>query len=198
MQDIAKAQAEALAPGCVSQKEKHSPAPCAGHVDAQQRYDATPHALFNDNIVKGQNTSRVLNKEQPHHRLMVLMRARGWSTNEIAEHLGYTAPTVSIALRQPWARQMLVDILQHEGLDGVQKLLKAELVPSILALVDVRDAPESRGSERTTAATAIIDRFLGRPTQRVEHGPVSMPTDVDELRREVERNTKELERIKAN
>jgi predicted transcriptional regulator len=200
MQDIANKQADCLAAPSksFSEKEKHSSRAEPAHVDAQHRYEDTPHALFNDNVVTGQNTCRVLNKEQPHHRLMVLLRARGFSTSEIAEHLGYTPSTVSVALRQPWARQMLVDLLQSEGLDGVHKLLKAELVPSVLALVDVRDAPESKGSERTTAATAIIDRFLGRPTQRVEHGAITLPTDVEELKREVERNTKELERIKAN
>ena len=193
--DIANKQANALgaqsAPAkCFSQKEKH--------IDAKHRYDATPHALFNDRIVDGGDSQRVLKSEQPHHRLMVLMRARGFSTNEIAEQLGYTPSTVSIALRQPWARQMLVDMLQGEGLAGLQQLLKAELIPSVLTLVDVRDAPESKGSERTAAANSIIDRFLGRPTQRIETAHAAVPTDIEALEREVKRNEVELQRLKAN
>lgn len=196
---IAKAQAEALAPlQCGSLKEQHNERCTPEHVEAQRRYADTGHRLFNDNVVAGQNTTRPLNKEQPHHRLMVLMRARGFSTSEIAEQLGYTPSTVSVALRQPWARQMLVDILQSEGLDGVHKLLQAELVPSILRLVDVRDAPTSKGSEVTAAATAIIDRFLGKPTQRVEHAEAQVPTDMAALEREIARNQAELERLKAN
>lgn len=199
MQDIANAQAAALAePQCFSQKEKHSERCSPEHVEAQKRYAETGHKLFADNIVDGSNTSRPLNKEQPHHRLMVLLRAKGFSTTEIAEHLGYAPSTVSIALRQPWARQMLVDILQSEGLEGVHKLLQAELVPSILRLVDVRDSEFSKGSEVTAASVAIIDRFLGRPTQRVEHAEAQVPTDMAALEREVARNQAELERLKAN
>lgn len=196
--DIANKQAEALgaqsAPAkCFSQKEKHQ-----ASSEAARRYDATPHALFNDRVVVGDDTQRVLKSEQPHHRLMVLMRARGFSTSEIAEQLGYTPSTVSIALRQPWARQLLVDMLQGEGLAGLQQLLKAELVPSVLRLVEVRDAEESKGSEVIAASNSIIDRFLGRPTQRIETAQAPVPTDVDELEREMQRNASELQRLKAN
>lgn len=197
---IAKAQADALgASECFSQTEKDpARSACRTHSDALRQYEHTPHALFNDRVITGNDSQRTIKAEQPHHRLMVLMRARGFSTNEIASELGYTASTVSIALRQPWARQLLVDILQKEGLDGVHDLLKAELVPSVLRLVDERDNDEAKPSERISAANSLIDRFLGKPTQRVETAKATLPSDIEALQREYERNQAELTRIKAN
>jgi hypothetical protein len=50
----------------------------------------------------------------------------------------------------------------------VRELARAHTEAAILALVDVATNPEQRGSDRTAAAVALLDRGWGRPTERVE------------------------------
>lgn len=50
----------------------------------------------------------------------------------------------------------------------VRDLAKAHTEAAILALVEVATNPEQRGSDRTAAAVALLDRGWGRPTERVE------------------------------
>lgn len=153
--------------------------------------------LFNDDVITGQDTNHLRKKEQPHHRIMVLLRAQGYTTREIARQLGYSDAAVSTALRQPWARAELVRLITSTGMEGVEKLLKAEMVPSILRLVDVRDSADAKGSEVIAACNSLIDRFLGKPVQRVETSKAP-ETDVEALQAELESLKAEEGRLKQN
>lgn len=47
----------------------------------------------------------------------------------------------------------------------MRELARAHTEAAILALVEVATNPEQRGSDRTAAAVAILDRGWGRPTE---------------------------------
>ena len=71
----------------------------------------------------------------------------------------------------------------------IKTLLEQEALPSLRTLITVRDSDKAKPSDRTNAANALLDRFLGKPQQSVlieEKNPAEM-TD-EELRRAVERD----------
>ena len=109
-----------------------------------------------------------LKHERPAHRLAILLKAQGLSNKEIAERLGLSAIHVGNILRQPWARKRLVEEIQRSGRDEIQALLAGSAVDSINTLIELRDDDEVENSVRKAAADSLLDRFLGKPTQRVE------------------------------
>lgn len=162
-------------------------------------YDDSGKALFNDNVVRGADDGVVLlKKERPDHRIMVMLKAQGKSTAEIAQFLDVTPTTVNYVLRQPWARQMLISLIHASGEQGIDAFLQSELLPSMMKLVEVRDDPVAKKSEQLAAANSLIDRFLGKPMQRVETAKAPDPVDLAQLQKESERLELELKRVQGN
>ncbi len=155
-------------------------------------------ALFNDNVLDGSQKLPVLKREQIHQRMMVLLKAQGYSNVEIAQQLGYSPVTVNYVLRQPWARERLVKLVMEKGQEGVDSILKAELVPSLLKIVEVRDDPTSKKGEVLAASQALIDRFLGKPTQRVETSQAPKSADIEQLKHELETLQEEEQRLRRS
>jgi len=160
-------------------------ATAAAVAKASDDYSALDDQLFNDNAITPDGTGVTLQREQPHHRLMVSLRARGYNAREIAEMTGYTAVTVGYVLRQPWARTLMLTLLKKDD-QVLAEVLRAECMPSIETLVEIRDDGEANRRERLAASNALLDRFLGRPTQRTEIAEVEMPSDLDALERETQ------------
>lgn len=105
--------------------------------------------------------------EQPEHRLMIWMKSQGASNREIARQLGYSEPWVSQVLRQPWARERIVNILKDAGGDELGTILKGAAADSLHTLIDLRDT-SLNPAVRRAAADSLLDRYLGKPTQHVE------------------------------
>ena len=130
----------------------------------EQDYAANGNRLHNDN-----KPYQGYKKEKPEHRLMILLKAQGKANKEIAELTGYTPQTVSEVLRQPWARQRLLDEINIAGRDQIYELLRGEVANSLMKVVEIRDtATADEKAVALAASNSIIDRFLGKPTQRVE------------------------------
>lgn len=119
-----------------------------------------------------------MQREKIIHRAMVMMHAQGKGNKEIAEAFGYSPGHVGMVLRQPWARQLLITTLTECGKDLVTEALAANALDSVLTLVEVRDNPKAKDSDRIAACRDLLDRHLGKPTQRVEVAK-GLPSQVD-------------------
>lgn len=144
--------------------------------------------------------SQLLQKEAGQHRIIVTLKAQGYSNREIARMTGWSDFMVSNTLRQPWARELLLQLVSEAGATGVMNLLASEQVPSILKLVEVRDSDDAKGSEVIAACNSLLDRFMGKPVQRVESDVTTRvePTTVEDLERELATARGEEGRLKAN
>lgn len=129
----------------------------------EQDYEKSGVGLFND-----RSPNLAVLSEKPEHRIVIFLKAQGMSNNEIARRTGYTYPWVSQILRQPWARKRLVEEITASGRDAVEEMLKSAAEDSVYTLISERDNEAAKPSERIAAANSLLDRFLGKPTQKVE------------------------------
>ena len=135
--------------------------------------------------------------EKPEHRLLLMLKCRGLSNNEIAAQSGYTVPWISQLMRQPWAVKLMSELMTQAGVDEVQTMLKAECLPSLQTLVSLRDDSKVSGAVRAGCANSLVDRWLGKPTQNVkvessyaEGGPLDAQ-EIDKQLAELERKVAE-------
>lgn len=152
--------------------------------------------LFRDRILPASR-----DREQPNHRLAVVLKAQGYSNKEIATMLDLCPVTIGQVLRQPWARELLLELVATAGAVGVGKLLRSELVPSIMTLAEVRDDCTAPSSARVNASNILMQQYLGKPLQRSENVIVdggSVPQDVGALQRKLDELKAEETRLKSN
>lgn len=139
---------------------------------------------------------RINSRETPAHRTMVNMAAAGYTNREIALFTGYAPATVSNAIKQPHARQYLINEAKKTVQEELKELLASQAIPSVQTLVSVRDDVLAAAPARVTAANSILDRFLGKPTQPITNDAKSMSDLSDEeLRAQV---ASELQQIQTN
>jgi hypothetical protein len=132
--------------------------------------------------------------ERPEHRIMIYLRAQGRTIKEISTATGYSYHWVGQIVRQPWFKQRLLTLLDEEGRDVLQTMLKAEAIPSIETLVEIRDDPKARHSDKISATKELLDRYLGKSVAKVE---TKVTTTVGDAATEAEANARELEKIQA-
>lgn len=173
--------------GIADQAERRSTDPRVNA--AQEEYFESPDRLHGDSI-----SEHSIIAEKPIHRMMVYLSASGASVEDIAAQTGYSTPAIYQVLRQPWARQRLVQILNETGRDRVKHFLTNEVVPSLDVLREVRDNKQARESARIAAANSILDRALGKPTVHVESDNTNrtVPADVARLDAEIASVRKQL------
>jgi hypothetical protein len=106
--------------------------------------------------------------EKAAHRIIVYLKAQGYTNKEIAKATGYTEGWLSQITRQAWFKQRLASELREAGLDPVKQFLSSEALPSLEALSSVRDSLASPPAARVAAANSILDRAFGKPTVHVE------------------------------
>ena len=106
--------------------------------------------------------------EKPEHRLLLLLKLRGLSNNEIAAESGYTVPWISQLMRQPWAVAMMSRMMTETGQDSIRGILQSEAVPSIMKLVALRDDPDAPATVQKSACDSLLDRYLGKPAQHID------------------------------
>jgi ElaB/YqjD/DUF883 family membrane-anchored ribosome-binding protein len=118
--------------------------------------------FFNENT-----PGYAIRHEQPKHRLVIYLKASGKTNKEIAKSSGFSEEWVSQILRQPWARKQLLEELKTLGTDPVQGLLSSTAEDSVYTIIELRDKADD-ASVRLRAAQDLLDRYLGKATQRVE------------------------------
>jgi hypothetical protein len=109
-----------------------------------------------------------IESERPEHRMLVYLKAQGLTNQECADRLDYSYNWVCQIVRQPWFRTKFIEETELAGRDAVDTFLKAEVMPSLETLVAIRDSEGAKAATRITAANSLLDRFLGKPTVRVE------------------------------
>ena len=122
------------------------------------------------------------------------MTANGHSPAQIASALGITKQTVYTTRKQPWFREMFIKVTAAIGKDSVTAFLSSEVMPSLEVLREIRDNAD-RPSDRAAAANSLLDRFLGKPTVKVDNdakAPADVPTEITALQEEQRRLDAEL------
>lgn len=153
----------------------------AGRMDVQAiaaDYFGSSEALYGDKV-----PSITIMSEKPIHRMMVYLHGQGASIADIAQHTGFTKSFVGQVLKQPWARQRLVQILNETGRDAVKHFLTHEIAPSLEVLREIRDDGSQKGATRAMAADKILDRALGKPTVSIESNNTNkqVPADIQRI-----------------
>jgi predicted transcriptional regulator len=129
----------------------------------------------------------------------MLKAKHGLSNREIARVLGYTDPWVSQLFRQPWAKERVLKEMNASGGDAIAALLEAEAVNSLFTVIDIRDDPGAPKAVRGAMANSILDRFCGKPTQKIESEvTVRNAKDIEAVDRELEELKKEEARLCGN
>lgn len=129
----------------------------------EQHHDENPNRLFNE-----RRPNLVILHEKPEHRIIIYLKCQGLSNREIAQRLDKTDAWISQVLRQPWARERIVEELAGQGKDAIGEIIKAASVDSVYTLIEMRDNEFAKPSERISAANILLDRYLGKPLQKVE------------------------------
>jgi hypothetical protein len=128
-------------------------------------------------------------REMPEHRTMVLLKAQGLSNRAIAKTLGVCVTTVGVALRQPWCRELLLKEIHAAGRPAIEMILAGTVEDSIYRLIEERDSSSNRSADRITAADKLLDRVLGKPTQKIEQydaGKLQPKDKVEDLQKQIE------------
>jgi hypothetical protein len=132
-----------------------------------------------------------LEHEQPWHNTASYLFATGKSAKWVATAMGKSQPAVQNLLRQPWFQKKVTKLLAQEGNKDISKLFQAEQYSSLTTLVQLRDDPEVPAAVRANVCKDILDRSLGKPTQRVEVAHEAVSDDpVEEVRRLEEENAR--------
>lgn len=132
-----------------------------------------------------------LKKENNAHRIMLYLAAAGNNNTEIAGITGYTSQHVSTVMRQDWFQQQLARLIEESGKPVIDQLLQSEATKSLQTLLELRDGEKTPANVRAQCAFNILDRVLGKPTQKTEsvnHNFNRTSTmSMEELEREEER-----------
>lgn len=157
--------------------------------EAEQDYRGTSHALHNS-----QQPNLVVEHEKPEHRIILLLKLKGFTNREIAESSGYTEPWISQITRQPWFKERLTRMLDEAGDEVLNDLIRVEGKNSFITLLHLRDNARSE-QVRLTAAVNLVDRLLGKPVQRTENttNVFHVSTKLEELNEQI-RKVEEEER----
>jgi len=110
-----------------------------------------------------------LNSEQAWHKVAAFVFATGVSAREVAKRLDRSEPAVQNLTRQKWFQEQVTQIIAElGGGKDIMPLIQGEQMNSLGTLVEMRDNPRVPAAARISCARDILDRGLGKPTQRIE------------------------------
>lgn len=101
--------------------------------------------------------------EKAEHRLMVLLKAAGYSNAEICKETGFTPFTVSNVMKQPWAERMILERI-HGTADKAMQVLQDAAEAAAKRLVSLAENAKNDEVKRK-ANNDILDRKYGKPNQ---------------------------------
>jgi hypothetical protein len=188
-------------------------------LDAQfyQSQDALADAGLRP-LAEGKERGAVrIQKENSRHRVLVYLFAQGGTAKNVFLDLGgrwddekncaisgtgeYSYQHLLNIRRQPWFQDELLSVIAESGSPLVEAKLKLEMMSSLETLIEVRDNRQEKGATRVAAANSLLDRHLGRPTQKiVAEAPVSVgyyEAERDELIAKKERLLEEMKTLNS-
>lgn len=116
-------------------------------------------------------------REKPEHRLMLWYRLQGYNVKETARLLGYTPQSVSQICKQPWFREAFTRLAASQGKEAISVAIESEVLPAFERLVTLAESATSEAVQ-LAANQQILDRFLGKPTVKVESKTSSTVTNI--------------------
>jgi transposase len=140
--------------------------------------------LFNDH-----EASSVIESEKPWHRQAIEYAIQGLDIDEIASLMGRSRGTVSLLLKQPWARDRITKRAKQTTMEQFKQWLEAEALPALEIIK--KNAHQSADLKvSNSAAMYLVDRFAGKAVQPIQTGPEVDPSTLttDEI----------LQRLAAN
>jgi hypothetical protein len=139
----------------------------------------SPQVQINGKLLNGHKPPRhIITEELPWHRTAAYLFACGTVTiKDVAQACDVDPATVSNLLRQPWFQERVTDLMAEHGGKDIMTLFRAEQFNSLVTMIDIRDDVEASRRDRLTSAMNILDRTLGKPTQRVETSSVLTSSD---------------------
>lgn len=133
--------------------------------------------------------------EQPWHESLMYMMASGkWTMKAAAEELEKSYATILAVCKNAWFQEKVILTQRANGAQDIMDLFRAEIQSSALTLIELRDSKEVAPSVRRACAVDILERFLGKPVQKVE--TKSEPTSADPVA-EVARLEQENNRLRG-
>jgi hypothetical protein len=129
-----------------------------------------------DRLFNARQPNFAIIHEKPWHRLFIYLKAQGLSDRELAVKSGHSQAWISQLCRQPWFRLRLVQELKDAGQGAIQRVLQSTALDSVFTLIDLRDDGQAPKAVRRACADSLLDRYLGRPTQRVETDDKRLPS----------------------
>lgn len=109
-----------------------------------------------------------LEHEQPWHRMCAHFFSMGDTAKAVANKVGRSQPAVHNLLRQPWFQKLVTQMMAERGDKDISKLFMAEQFNNYSTLVEIRDNPNTPTSLKMKVSQDMLDRSMGKATQRVE------------------------------
>lgn len=134
-----------------------------------------------------------LQREQPWHRTVLYLSAAGNSAHEIAGITGYSYVHIRKVMAQSWFQKQYTSLLMESGKSDVEELLRSEAANSINTLINLRDHAKLE-TVKATAAINILDRVMGKPTQRTEVSVSKDPSKAADTIEKLKTENEDLER----
>jgi hypothetical protein len=130
----------------------------------------SPEAEINDNRFHGSRPPAFdLSEEKPWHRLAAYLFASGYnSLKDVAAACEVSEPTVRNLMRQPWFQERVNRLLAANGGKDIMALLRSEQLNSMLVMIELRDNLNTPPPVRAGVCKDILDRTLGKATQRIQ------------------------------
>lgn len=132
--------------------------------EADSFFELEVQPLFNPS-----NPAYTLKRERPEHRIIVMLKAQGYTNVEIARQIGWTTPGIANIVKQSWARELILKEITKAGRNQVEAVLQGEALNSVLKLIDIRDDEEVAAEVQRKAANDLLDRMYGKPNTPVTH-----------------------------
>jgi predicted transcriptional regulator len=108
-------------------------------------------------------------REQPKHRVMVELAAKGYDKKEIATMIGCTPPTIHNVLNHPQMQQTLAETI-HKRMgqdDEMVQLVEEGAKIGLRRMLKILKTDDARGSDHISAAKEFLDRKYGKAIQPI-------------------------------
>lgn len=109
-----------------------------------------------------------LNREQPWHRMAAHFFSVGDTAAGVARKVDRSQPAVHNLLRQPWFQKFVTQLMAERGDKDISRLFRAEDLNNYSTMVEMRDNPNTRAELKFKITQDMLDRSMGKATQRVE------------------------------
>lgn len=174
-------------------RSQFAPRVCKTQDGEERTYSAKRLTPLPEGLTGQRTTQNAIVHEKPEHRIVLWLKAQGYSHKEVEKATGFSYSHICTIAAQPWFRERVGQIINELGRDAVKAKLQGEVLPSIELLTSVRDNEKARHADRIAASRELLDRFLGKPTVKVESENRNTHTTISADRARLEEEARQNE-----